>query len=176
MRWSLQPVAEMTAGEQAALGALTAAVYPPEVAAAWPGHAIEWTPAGHRLIGWDGGGALCHAGLFVRDAKWNDRPVRVGGVGGVKTHPAARGRGLASAAIRLALDFFRGREADFALLVCEPALVAFYERLGWRTFPGELLVRQRGETVPFTFNLCMTAPGSLPELPTGTIDLLGPPW
>ena len=120
---------------------------------------------------------MCYVGVLVRDAKWNDRSVRVGGIGGVKTHPAARGRGLASTAIRLALDSFRDRgDVDFVLLVCESHLVAFYERFGWRTFPGTLLVRQRGATVPFTFDRCMTAPLRLAESLSGTIDLLGPPW
>ena len=103
--------------------------------------------------------------------------MTVGGIGGVKTHLASRGRGFATAGIRLALDFFRERgEVDFALLVCEPALVPFYERLGWRRFPGDLLVTQRQATVSFTFNLPMTAPVRLEEPPGGTIDLLGPPW
>ena len=52
----------------------------------------------------------------------------------------------------------------------------FYERLGWRKFPGELLVAQRQTTVPFTFNLPMTIPVRLQEPLIGTIDLLGPPW
>jgi predicted N-acetyltransferase YhbS len=176
MRWSIQPNTELTAEEQAALRELSVAVYPPEVGEAWPGRAIEWARPPQCVVGWDGAAALCHVGLILRDAKWNDRPVRVGGIGGVKTHPANRGRGLASTATRLALDFFRERDADFVLLVCKPALVAFYERLGWRTFPGELLVEQRGATVPFTFNLCMTAPLRIAEPLTGTIDLLGPPW
>jgi aminoglycoside 2'-N-acetyltransferase I len=177
MRWALQPVAELTADEQSALRSLSLAVYPPEVAAAWPGRAIEWAHSPQCVIGWDGDAALCHVGLILRDAKWNDQPVRVGGIGGVKTQPAARGRGLASAAIRLALDFFREQgDVDFVLLVCEPTLVAFYERFGWWTFPGELLVMQRGATVPFALNLTMTAPLRIAEPLTGTIDLLGPPW
>ncbi len=176
MRWSLQPVADLTADEHAAVRALARAVYPPETVAAWPGRAIEWAAPERCVIGWDGDAAVCYVGAFLRDATWNARPVRVGGVGGVKTHPAARGSGFASTAIRLALDFFREQGADFVLLVCEPTLIAFYERLGWRTFPGELLVAQRGETVPFTLNGCMTAPLRLADPPTGTIDLLGPPW
>jgi hypothetical protein len=55
-------------------------------------------------------------------------------------------------------------------------LVAFYERLGWRRFPGDLLVTQRQATVPFTFNLVMTSPVRLHEPLTGAIDLLGPSW
>jgi aminoglycoside 2'-N-acetyltransferase I len=177
MRWSFQAVADLTATEQDAVRALSRAVYPPEEFATWPGRAIEWEPAPRCVIGWDGDDAVCYVGVLLRDAKWNDLPVRVGGIGSVKTHPAARGRGLASTAIRLALDSFRDRgDVDFVLLVCEPHLVAFYERFGWLTFPGALLVRQRGATTPFTFNRCMTAPLGLAEPLSGTIDLLGPPW
>ena len=105
------------------------------------------------------------------------RAVRVGGIGGVKTHPAFRGRGFATAAIRLALDYFHGQgDVDFGLLVCEAGLVPFYERLGWRRFPGELLVTQRQATMPFTFNLAMTIPVRLQEPLAGAIDLMGPPW
>src|SRR5262249_2727465 len=144
---------------------------------AWPGRAVEWAPHQWSIIGWDAqGAALCHVGVILREARWNDRAVRVGGIGGVKTHPAFRGRGFATAAIQPALDCFHEQGVDFGLLVCEPGLVPFYERLGWRRFPGVLLVRQRQATVPFTFNLPMTTPLRLPESLDGKIDLLGPPW
>jgi hypothetical protein len=75
------------------------------------------------------------------------------------------------------LDFFHGQgDVDFGLLVCEPALMPFYERLGWSSFPGDLLVTQRQATVPFTFNQPMTTPIRMHELLHGRIDLLGPPW
>jgi GNAT superfamily N-acetyltransferase len=178
MRWEVRRVADLMAGEQSALRTLSLAVYPPEVTATWPGRAIEWAPAQWSVVGWDAeGAALCHVGAVLREARWNERAVKVGGVGGVKTHPAARGRGFASAAIRRALDFFREQgDVDFGLLVCEPGLVPFYERLGWRMFPGDLLVTQRRVTVPFTFNLPMTIPLRLQESLCGRIDLLGPPW
>jgi RimJ/RimL family protein N-acetyltransferase len=178
MRWELRPVADLTAGEQAAVRTLALAVYPPEVAASWPGRAIEWAAHQLAVVGWDAeGAALCYVGVVLRDARWGDRAVRVGGIGGVKTHPAFRGRGLATAAIRLALDYFHQQsDVDFGLLVCEAGVVPFYERLGWRRFPGELLVAQRQTTVAFTFNLVMTTPVRLQEPLAGTIDLLGPPW
>jgi GNAT superfamily N-acetyltransferase len=178
MKWEIRGVADLTAGEQAALRTLALAVYPPEVAEAWPGRAIEWAQHQWGVIGWGAGGvALCHVGIVVRDARWNDRAVKVGGIGGVKTHPAFRGRGFAGTAIRQALEFFREQgDVDFGLLVCEPGLVPFYERLGWRRFPGQFLVTQGQATVPFTFNLPMTIPVRLQESLTGTIDLLGPPW
>jgi GNAT superfamily N-acetyltransferase len=178
MKFEWRPVAELTADERSAIQTLTAAVYPPEVIAAWPGLAVEWAAARWFVLGADAGGAaLCHVGVFVREARWNDRAVKVGGIGGVKTHPAVRGRGYATAAIERALDFFRdASDVDFGLLVAEPRLVPFYERLGWQRFPGDLFVTQRGERVPFTFNLTMTTPIRLQGPLAGRIDLMGPPW
>jgi hypothetical protein len=143
MKWETRSIADLTADEQSALRTLSLAVYPPEVASAWPGRAIEWAPHQWGVIGWDAdGSALCYVGAILRDARWNDRAVRVGGIGGVKTHPASRGGGFATTAIEWTLDFFRGQgDVDFGLLVCDPDLVPFYERLGWRRFPGELLVK-----------------------------------
>jgi aminoglycoside 2'-N-acetyltransferase I len=178
MRWELRRVADLTAEEQSALRTLSLAVYPPEVAAAWPGRAIEWTPHQWSVIGFGADGiALCHVGFILRDAHWNDRAVRVGGLGGVKTHPASRGRGFATTAIQRALEFFHKQgNVDFGLLVCEPSLMPFYERLGWLRFPGLLFMTQRQATVPFTFNLPMITPLRLRESLGGKIDLLGPPW
>ena len=178
MRWELRRVADLSVDEQAALRTLSLAVYPPEVSATWPGRAIEWAAPQWGIIGWDAeDAALCYVGVVLRDARWNDRAVRVGGIGGVKTHPASRGRGFATTAIQRALDFFREQgDVDFGLLVCEPDLVQFYDRLGWRRFPGDLFVIQRQATVPFTFNLAMTTPVRLQAPLTGTIDLMGAPW
>jgi aminoglycoside 2'-N-acetyltransferase I len=178
MRWELRQVDALTANEQSALRKLSLAVYPPEVSAAWPGRAIEWARPQSCVIGWEADGeAACYVGMILREARWNERTVKVGGIGGVKTHPACRRRGLASTAIRRALDFFREQgDVDFGLLVCEASLVAYYERLGWHRFGGELFVTQKEATVPFTFNLPMTIPVRLQESLDGTIDLLGPPW
>jgi predicted GNAT family N-acyltransferase len=178
MRWELRPVADLTAGEQAAVRTLALAVYPPEASAAWPGRAIEWAPHQWGVIAWGADGAVvCYTGVILRDARWNDRAVRVGGIGGVKTHPASRGQGLATTAIKRALDFFLEQgDVDLGLLVCEPGLVPFYARRGWGRFTGELLVAQRRATVPFKWNLPMTTAVRLEEPIAGTIDLQGPPW
>jgi predicted acetyltransferase len=139
---------------------------------------MEWSPQQWSVIAWNASGeAVCYVGIILREAWWNERTVKVGGIGGVKTHPAWRKRKLASTAIQRALDFFRDqRDVDFGLLVCEPSLIEFYERLGWQRFPGVLMVTQKQATVPFTFNLPMTISFRLQESLDGTIDLLGPPW
>ena len=179
MKISLQPVEELTDSERAALQDLNAAVYPPEVAAVWPGRTIEWAARQWSVIVSDDVEcqAIAHAGIVIRQARWNDCDVKVGGIGGVMTHPEFRGRGFASIAVNRAVDFFREQDdIDFALLVCKSALIPLYERFGWRTFSGDLHVKQHGESVKFTFNLPMTYPLRLTEELGGTIDLLGPPW
>lgn len=160
------------------MGELSLAVYPPGSDVDWPGRAVEWAACPWCVIGSAATGeALGYVGIVLRNCLWNGRAVKAGGIGGVKTHPAARRRGLATAAIALALDFFTAQgDIDFALLVCEPALVPFYERLGWRRFPGELFVTQGAARTPFTFNSPMTIPIRMRESLAGSIDLLGPPW
>lgn len=177
MRIDIRLADELSGEERDALRELSAAVYPSEVAAAWPGRFIEWSS--HQwciLCRGNDGQILSYAGALVREGTAGGRPSKIGGVGGVKTHPQARGRGLASGVVRRAVELFREQGADFALLVCEPALIPFYERLGWATHGGGLVVRQRGEAVPFTFNLPMVHPLRDAAVPDGVIDLMGPPW
>jgi predicted N-acetyltransferase YhbS len=116
-------------------------------------------------------------GVYVREAEYEGRPVRIGGIGNVKTHPEATGRGLATRGIQRAIEFFREQPpVAFALLVCEPPLLGYYARLGWQAFGGQLLVRQHGAVCEYTFSRVMTHPIESEAPVTGIIDLCGPPW
>ena len=174
----LDPLAHLSDADREAIRLLSLAVYPPETLADWPGRHIEWSSPEWCVRLWDDEGALVsYVGVHLRDATCTGRPVRIGGVGGVKTHPSTRGRGLASLAIRRAVEFFSQQpNVDFALLVCEPRLLGYYERLGWREFDGQLRIWQHGMPTDFTFNRVMTH-AVLAEAPTAkVIDLCGPPW
>ena len=174
----LRRMADLTDAERADRLALGQAVYPPEVAAAWPGRHLEWSvPDWVVFVRAADGALVCHVGIVLRSALRDGVPVRVGGVAGVKTHPAARRQGLAGRAIGRAVEFFREQsDVAFGLLVCEPHLIGYYGRLGWQEFSGRLLVTQRGEPSEFTFNRVMTL-GVRSAGPTaGTVDLCGPPW
>jgi GNAT superfamily N-acetyltransferase len=175
--FSFHRLAELIDDERAAIRALTNIVYPPAQWVGWPGYEMEWTPHGWciRIRGSDGG-LLCYVGLVVRQARHEGRPVLVGGVTGVKTHPDVRGRGLARLALRRADEFFREQGAAFALLVCEPHLIGYYERLGWQAFSGRLIVTQRGVPGEFTFLRVMVCGIVEPAPLAGVIDLAGPPW
>ena len=101
-------VAEFSEDDLAARQALAVAVYPPAEWANWPGYQIEWSSTEWCVRVWDAGRLVSYLGVLLRDATVDGRPVRIGGIGGVKTHPAARRRGYAALGLQCAGDFFRG--------------------------------------------------------------------
>ena len=154
MRLDVKPVAEFSAEERGALLALTAAVYPPEKTAVSPGRAIQWSSPEHGVLVLGPAGELvAYVGIVVRAGRLDGAPVKIGGVGSVKTHPVA-----------------------FSLLVCQDHLQPFYGRLGWRAFTGRPLVEQPAGRTEFTINRPMVRPGLRPAPEAGLIDLAGPPW
>jgi hypothetical protein len=177
MDLTLHPIADLCDGERADLAALSRAVYPPEVAANWPGRHLEWAAPEFGVFVRADGELVAYVGIVLRSAFHDGRPVRVGGIGGVKTHPAVRRRGFAAAGLRRAVEFFREQpDIGFGVLVCSPDLLGYYGRLGWEEFTGRLLVAQRGVPAEFTFNRVMVCPVREAAPATGTIDLAGTPW
>jgi predicted GNAT family N-acyltransferase len=178
LRLDVKPVTSLTGDERAALAALTAAVYPPEARAASPGRHVRWASPEYSVLVWSPTGELVsHVGIVVRVATLDDAVVTVGGIGSVKTHPAAEGRGYASAGLRRAATVLHDdHHAAFSLLVCQDHLVAFYHRLGWRLFAGEMVVEQPGGRTRFTINRVMVQSAHRPAPQAGVIDLAGLPW
>jgi len=154
------------------------AVWPPEVVAKLPWADTVFADADLRvLVQVEGEGLLCHVGIFRREAKWNGRKIRLGGIGGVATRADARCRGYASIALSAAIQTLRDEGAtDFALLFCEPSNVPFYVERGWKPFDGEIYADQPKGRVrfdaiaPYVFDFKRPAPR------LGTIDLCGLPW
>jgi GNAT superfamily N-acetyltransferase len=178
MRVDLKPVAELDDGERAALKALTAAVYPPEVVARAPGRHLKWAPPDYSvMVSTPEGELVSHVGIVVRGGTLDGDAVKIGGVGSVKTHPRAEGRGYASAGLRRAAAVLHDdHRVAFSLLVCQEHLLPFYDRLGWRVFSGCVMVKQPAGSVVFTVNRPMVLPGRRPAPRDGVIDLNGLPW
>lgn len=172
----LDRTTDLSADDRASIRALSQAVYPPEAVKDWPGRHIEWAKPGWCVRVHADGTLVSHVGVVIRDGTHDGLPRRIGGIGGVMTHPAARRKGYADAGIKRAIEFFCEEAADFGLLVCEDRLREYYGRQGWRDFGGELLVRQRGERTAFVFNRVMTLAVRVDAPISGTIDLCGPPW
>ena len=171
-------IGQLNGEARADVAGLSRAVYPPEVSEAWPGRHLEWSAHESAILTRAADGQLIgYAGLVVRSGMYEGRPVRIGGIGGVKTHPTARRQGCAARAIRRAVEFFHEcGDIGFGLLVCEPHLIDYYGRLGWQEFAGRLLVTQRGVPVEFTLNRIMVCGVREASPSAGTIDLQGPPW
>ncbi|KAA0073844.1 GNAT family N-acetyltransferase [Tardiphaga sp. P9-11] len=151
-------------------------VWPPEVIdkLAWR-HTVFAYPE-LRVIVEDDGQPVCHVGLYRREGMWKGRATRIGGVGGVITHPDYRKRGLASVALTAALHTLKDERAtDFALLFCEPHNLDFYTRRNWKPFIGEVYAEQHGERV--RFDVMTPLVSYLKRAPhEGEMDLCGLPW
>ena len=178
MRIDLKLVATLDDDERAVLQALTAAVYPPDVVAVSPGRHFRWaSPAYSVLVFTPEGELVSHVGLVIRTGTLDGAAVTIGGVGSVKTHPRAQGRGYASAGLRRAATVLHDdHRVAFSLLVCQEHLLAFYNRLGWLPFSGRLIVEQPTGPTVFTINRPMVLAGLSAAPQDGMIDLKGLPW
>lgn len=175
---TLGRVAELSEADREDVGGLTMAVYPPDEAASRSGQDLEWSlPDWCARVRDTAGKLVSYIGIYLRDATLDGQPVRIGGIGNVKTHPQSRNGGCASAAIKATTEFFQQQpDLKFALLVCKPELLGFYARLGWREFTGTLLVRQFTKPGEFTVFRVMTIGIQSAGPVDGIIDLNGPPW
>jgi hypothetical protein len=175
---TLSLVAELSDTDRAAVRSVALAVYPPHEWTDWPGRQVEWASLERCvLVHAEDGTLASYVGLGVRDGLCDGRPVRIGAIGNVKTHPGQRRRGLAVQGLCAAAAFLQAQpDVAFALLVCAPGLLPYYGCFGWREFVGRLLVRQHGAETEFTLDRVMTL-GVQSEAPVaGAIDLCGPPW
>jgi aminoglycoside 2'-N-acetyltransferase I len=159
------------------IGPLAALVYPREILATIVWRDVTWAHADWRMLVYDDARLVSVVGLYLRDASLDGGVVRIGGVGGVMTHPEHRQRGFAGAALRHAQDFFAGESGiDFALLFCEPKNIAFYAGRLWRVFPGEVMVEQPSGRGAFALMTAMVRGVRGPAPTGGRIDLRGLPW
>jgi len=172
MRWAMLP------GEAGwnELQPLSELVYPPEVMATIVWRDVTWAHAAWWVLVYREDRLVASAGLHLREARHDGARVRIGGIGGVMTHPAERRRGFATAALQRAHDVFAEQGAQFSLLFCEPKNFAFYGGRGWSRFAGTVTVDQPGGRGPFTIMTAMVSSVSALAPSTGTIDLCGLPW
>ncbi len=156
---------------------LLTSVFKAETALSLSTGVIQWgNPDLRVMIEKPEQGVVCHVGIYRRIGTWKGRKVRIGGIGGVATHPDHRCHGYAGLALTAAIQTLRDeRTIDFVLLVCRPNNFAFYEKRGWHAFGGELYVEQKGQRVqfdamtPYVFDI-RYGPRE------GVVDLCGLPW
>ena len=156
---------------------LRSAVYPPEVLATLPGIAFTWASPQWSVLLWAGDELVAKVGLLVRDVSSNGEIKSIGGIGGVMTHPARQGQGLAGQAMREAPRLFDEElKVAYALLFCRPHLVEFYKRLMWKPFQGQVFVEQPQGKIEFSANGAMVLDVNESAPLNGSLDLNGLPW
>lgn len=160
-----------------ALDQLRAAVYPPEVIETLPGRFFSWSPTQWSILLWDQDELVSRVGLLIREIYSEGKIKKIGGIGGVMTHPAKQGRGIASQAMREAAKRFdTDLNVPYALLFCRPQLVEFYKRLMWRPFQGKVYVEQPQGKIEFSTNGAMVLDVKEQAPLHGELDLNGLPW
>ena len=114
--------------------------------------------------------------IITRTVTVDEQPLLVGGIGGVGTDPAWRGRGLASQCMCSAIDFIHSTiEADYGLLICDQHLVSFYSVLGWEVINDPVYFDQpsgKWKNNALTLVYALTRR----PWPKGKVDMNGLPW
>ena len=116
-----------------------------------------------------------HVALYFRDGTWNDRLVKLAGIGGVATRDDRRRRVIAHAGMQRAAQATPAEVSDFGLLFCEPRHGTLYESLGWHRFEGIVYAEQPAGRVRFDVIEAWVLDRNLAPS-HGVLDLCGLPW
>ncbi len=178
MRLEIIAAAQLSDKDAEALEALHAAVYPPKPRRESAPQPREWAlPQWHIMMRDVDDQLISHVGAVTRLCLCDGVEILLGGIGGVMTHPAQRGKGYAGAGIRRAIEILRqDMQVDMTLLFCAPRLRSFYARFGFRSCSADTYVRQNGAKTLFPQNEIMVMPAMKPLPQCAALDLRGLPW
>lgn len=137
---------------------------------------IEWRAKDwHIIIDVDGVPAS-HVGVLRHTVTAGERPVEVGGIGGVATVLEMQGRGLAHRGMQRAAAFMRDElKVEFGLLFCLDRLVSFYRGQGWQLVADPVEVEQEAGSRVLPLNV-MVLPCGEGAWPAGRVRLNSLPW
>ena len=135
----------------------------------------KWAPLYWRLLARVDGELVGVVEILERTVTVAGRPIRVAGIGNVITPVPWRKRGFATTLMHRALAFASDElKVPFCLLVCEPHVISFYERLGWQLVEGPLVFDQPAGKATWEHHT-MVLPCAGETWPSGVIDLCGLP-
>lgn len=138
---------------------------------------IEWAHADQRAMLYADEELIAVAGLYQRDVLIDDHQVSIVGIGGVMTTPEYQGLGYGKKIVDHALQVARSEQThDFAFLFCEDHNIAFYTKLGWAIYRGDILVEQNGKSGTFPMRNAMYFPLNEQVNSKARLDLSGLPW
>jgi GNAT superfamily N-acetyltransferase len=136
----------------------------------------QWAPAEWYAEARVGGRLAGALEIVTREVRVGAESARVAGIGGVKTRPEFRLRGVASAMLSAAADLMRQKlDVEFGLLICQRRVAPVYAKAGWVHVSGPTSFAQPSgiKTYP---NDTMVLQLKSRQWPGGAIDLRGNPW
>ena len=137
---------------------------------------LEWRPKDWHALCYEGTQLVSVTGVLKHEVLVKNRPVTVGGVGGVVTVPGAQRHGHATALLRCAAGFIHEElAARFGMLFCREAMVPFYERLGWVVVLDRVLIDQPSGSIQSPLAV-MTLSCQKEHWPEGEVKLCSQPW
>jgi predicted GNAT family N-acyltransferase len=140
------------------------------------GDVTHWSDVDWHILITVGEELVSHVEIVEREAFVGQESIRLGGIGGVLTLPAWRGRGLAKVGMQKTQAFMcEELGVDFGLLMCDQEVVPFYSKLGWVEVEGPLVYDQPEGKVVFDDKVMIFACSDM-SWPQGMIDIRGYPW
>ena len=138
---------------------------------------IEWANATTWFtLGWLGGRLVSLLGVVDRTIYIGGQSLSIAGIGGVATHPEFQRRGFAANVLQAAAEQMRRLGGyDFAMLYCDPKLIPYYAKSGYRQVLNRIYILQHGQQVLFEDHQ-MVLPLSGKSWTDGDVDVNGPPW
>jgi predicted acetyltransferase len=169
---ALRRRADLAPAEQAEVDALYAVLFGED------DEVLTWARGEWYVLVRTAAGALSSMiEILERTVTVDGQPVRVGGVGGVGTHPEHRLRGHSTAALRVAADFMRDTlRAPFGLLMTGEEEIPFYGRLGWQPIANPVTLDQPGGRIVVSDAVHMAMTLGPDPWPSGPVHLGGLPW
>lgn len=155
--------------------------HPPVPFPEW-GDGVMGRPGRHRCALVVENRTVSQASFAERELAIDGIRVSVAGLGGVRTSPARRHRGYATAVIGHALVYARlVMRVDLAMLFCRTSLAGFYARLGWTMHQGDeirVVCDQVSGSTVMPASLCVGLIGVRHPVPTErqTLMVTGLPW
>jgi len=106
------------------------------VSRGWPPTMLEEYPTMYHqdnycnlIIIKDNSKIISHVGIYPYDIVSQNQRLKVGGIGGVSTHPDYRKKGYAAELLNFCLEKLKKKNYDFSILWGNPS---FYQRFGYR--------------------------------------------
>lgn len=136
---------------------------------------LSWRAKDWHFLLYEDGQPVSHVGVLKHTISVGEKPVAVGGVGGVVTSKRAQGKGYAQMLMREVANFFENEyQVKAGLLFCLPRLIPYYESLGWQRVEEPVFIEQPNGTIKSPLDIMVLPFDNVWQ--AGKVELKSLPW